>query len=126
MAIEPLTGRTRIADGYLTLDHVPDRDDREHGDTPRVAAGWLAIAMRRADDPPGSPSSSAGVRRGAGLALVSLLGLHVRNIDLIARDERHHRATLLARALMTEVETAHSPISNLRRRFSGGLSRPLP
>jgi general secretion pathway protein I len=44
-----------------------------------------------------------------GLALVSLLGLHVRNIDLIARDERVTVATLLARALMTEVETGPFP-----------------
>jgi len=44
-----------------------------------------------------------------GLALVSLLGLHVRNIDLIARDERVTAATMLARALMTEVETGPFP-----------------
>jgi general secretion pathway protein I len=44
-----------------------------------------------------------------GFALVSLLGLHVRNIDLIARDERVTAATLLARALMTEVETGAFP-----------------
>lgn len=44
-----------------------------------------------------------------GLALVSLLGLHVRNIDLIARDQRVTEATLLARALMTEVETGPFP-----------------
>jgi len=44
-----------------------------------------------------------------GFALVSLLGLHVRNIDLIARDERVTAATLLARALMTEVETGPFP-----------------
>ena len=44
-----------------------------------------------------------------GLALVSLLGLHVHNIDLIARDERITEATLLTRALMTEVETGPFP-----------------
>lgn len=44
-----------------------------------------------------------------GFALVSLLGLHVRNIDLIARDERVTAATLLARALMTEVEIGPFP-----------------
>jgi general secretion pathway protein I len=44
-----------------------------------------------------------------GLALVSLLGLHVRNIDLIARDQRVTEATLLARALMTEVEAGPFP-----------------
>ena len=44
-----------------------------------------------------------------GLALVSLLGLHVRNIDLIARDQRVTEATLLARALMTEVESGPFP-----------------
>jgi general secretion pathway protein I len=44
-----------------------------------------------------------------GLALVSLLGLHVRNIDLIDRDQRITEATLLARALMTDVETGPFP-----------------
>jgi general secretion pathway protein I len=44
-----------------------------------------------------------------GLALVSLLGLHVRNIDLIDRDQRVTEATLLARGLMTEVETGPFP-----------------
>ena len=44
-----------------------------------------------------------------GFALVSLLGLHIRNIDLIARDERVTAATLLARALMTEVEIGPFP-----------------
>ena len=44
-----------------------------------------------------------------GLALVSLLGLHVRNIDLIARDQRVTEATLLARALMAEVESGPFP-----------------
>lgn len=44
-----------------------------------------------------------------GLALVSLLGLHVRNIDLIDRDQRVTEATLLARGLMTEVETQPFP-----------------
>jgi general secretion pathway protein I len=44
-----------------------------------------------------------------GLALVSLLGLHVRNIDLIGRDQRVTEATLLARALMTGIATAPFP-----------------
>ncbi len=44
-----------------------------------------------------------------GLALVSLLGLHVRNIDLIARDQRITEATLLARGLMAEVDAAPFP-----------------
>jgi len=44
-----------------------------------------------------------------GLALVSLLALHVRNIDLIARDARVTEATMLARGLMTEVETGPFP-----------------
>jgi general secretion pathway protein I len=39
-----------------------------------------------------------------GLALVSLLGLHVRNIDLIARDQRITEATMLARGLMAEID----------------------
>ena len=44
-----------------------------------------------------------------GLALVSLLGLHVRNIDLIARDTRITEATLLARGLMAEVDAGPFP-----------------
>ncbi len=44
-----------------------------------------------------------------GLALVSLLGLHVRNIDLIARDQRVTEATLLARGLMAEVDAGPFP-----------------
>jgi len=44
-----------------------------------------------------------------GLALVSLLSLHVRNIDLIGRDQRITEATLLARALMSEVESGPFP-----------------
>ena len=34
MAIEPLTGRTRVAEGYITLDHDPPRRDgtrQDHG-----------------------------------------------------------------------------------------------
>lgn len=50
-----------------------------------------------------------------GLALVSLLGLHVRNIDLIARDQRVTEATLLARALMTEVESGPFPDLGIER-----------
>ena len=44
-----------------------------------------------------------------GLALVSLLGLHVRTIDLIDRDQRITEATLLARGLMAEVESERFP-----------------
>lgn len=44
-----------------------------------------------------------------GLALVSLLGLHVRNLALIERDQRITEGTLLARALMTEAEVAPFP-----------------
>jgi general secretion pathway protein I len=44
-----------------------------------------------------------------GLAMVSLLGLHVRNIALIDRDQRVTEATLLARRLMTDVEVAPFP-----------------
>lgn len=44
-----------------------------------------------------------------GLAMVSLLGLHVRSLALIDRDQRITEATLLARGLMTEVEVAPFP-----------------
>jgi general secretion pathway protein I len=44
-----------------------------------------------------------------GLALVSLLGLHVRNIDLIARDQRVTEATMLARGLMAEIDAGPFP-----------------
>ena len=44
-----------------------------------------------------------------GLGLVSLLGLHVRNLALLERDQRITDATLLARALMTEVEVEPFP-----------------
>jgi len=44
-----------------------------------------------------------------GLGLVSLLGLHVRNIDLIARDQRVTEATMLARGLMAEVDAEPFP-----------------
>lgn len=44
-----------------------------------------------------------------GLALVSLLGLHVRNLALVERDQRVSEATLLARTLMTEVEIEPLP-----------------
>jgi len=44
-----------------------------------------------------------------GLALVSLLGLHVRNLALIDRDQRITEATLLARVLMTEAEVEPFP-----------------
>lgn len=39
-----------------------------------------------------------------GLALVSLLGLHVRNLALVERDQRVSDATLLARQVMTQAE----------------------
>jgi general secretion pathway protein I len=44
-----------------------------------------------------------------GLALVSLLGLHVRNLALLERDQRITDATLLARALMTDAEIEPFP-----------------
>ena len=44
-----------------------------------------------------------------GLALVSLLGLHVRTLALVERDARVSEATLLARALMTETEVEPLP-----------------
>ncbi len=44
-----------------------------------------------------------------GLALVSLLGLHVRNLALIERDQRVTDATLLARQIMTQVELEGYP-----------------
>jgi len=44
-----------------------------------------------------------------GVGLVSLLGLHVRNIDLIARDQRVTEATMLARGLMAEVDAEPFP-----------------
>lgn len=44
-----------------------------------------------------------------GLALVSLLGLHVRNLDLIARDAQVTEATLLARGIMAEVDAGPFP-----------------
>lgn len=66
--------------------------------------------MRRAEDTRGFSLLEVLVAVAVlGLALVSLLGLHVRNIDLIARDQRVTQATLLARALMTEVETGPFP-----------------
>ena len=66
--------------------------------------------MRRTEKTPGFTLLEVLVAVAVlGFALVSLLGLHVRNIDLIARDERVTAATLLARALMTEVETGPFP-----------------
>jgi general secretion pathway protein I len=44
-----------------------------------------------------------------GLAMVSLLGLHVRSLALIERDQHITEATLLARGLMTEVEVGPFP-----------------
>jgi general secretion pathway protein I len=66
--------------------------------------------MRRTEKTPGFTLLEVLVAVAVlGFALVSLLGLHVRNIDLIARDERVTAATLLARALMTEVEIGPFP-----------------
>lgn len=39
-------------------------------------------------------------------ALVSLLSLHGRNVEIVAYDQRLNRATLLAQALMTRTLTA--------------------
>ncbi len=44
-----------------------------------------------------------------GLGLISLLGLHVRNLDLLDRDQRMTDATLLARQIMTEAELEGFP-----------------
>jgi len=48
-------------------------------------------------------------------ALVGLLGLHARNISLIARDQNFTRATLLARELVSQIqfEVATSGVQNL-------------
>jgi hypothetical protein len=35
MAIEPLTGRTRVADRYVELDQDPAADDRRPGQVPK-------------------------------------------------------------------------------------------
>jgi prepilin-type N-terminal cleavage/methylation domain-containing protein len=37
-------------------------------------------------------------------AFTALLGLHVRNLEVVARDQAYLEAVLLARTLMTEVE----------------------
>jgi len=44
-----------------------------------------------------------------GLGLVSLLGLHVRNLALLERDQRITESTLLARELMTQAEVEPFP-----------------
>ena len=81
---------------------------------PRDGAGGLHAAR------------GAGGRRGARARARELLGLHVRNIDLIDRDQRVTEATLLARAFMTEVEAGPFPGPRRRgRRLRGRLSRPL-
>jgi general secretion pathway protein I len=50
-----------------------------------------------------------------GIALVSLLGLHVKNLALVDRDRRVTEATLLAQARMTEIETGPPPELGLTR-----------
>ena len=44
-----------------------------------------------------------------GVALVSLLGLHVGNLARLSEDARITEATLLAQGLMTEIESGPSP-----------------
>lgn len=39
-------------------------------------------------------------------AFTALLGLHVRNLEVVARDQAYLEAVLLARTLMTQVELA--------------------
>jgi hypothetical protein len=39
LAIEPLTGRTRVADGYITLDRDPDRADTHRNDARQDGGG---------------------------------------------------------------------------------------
>ncbi len=66
--------------------------------------------MRHADDRRGFTLLEVLVAVAVlGLALVSLLALHVRNIDLIARDQRVTEATMLARGLMAEVDAGPFP-----------------
>ena len=43
------------------------------------------------------------------LALVSLLGLHIRDLALVDRDQRITEATMLARDLMTQAEISPLP-----------------
>lgn len=49
MAIEPLTGRTRVADGYIALEHDPDRD-RSEADRREDDAGSGQQGLRRSRD----------------------------------------------------------------------------
>lgn len=48
-------------------------------------------------------------------AFVGLLGLHNRNIAMIANDQDLTRATLLARQFITEMELAEFPETGVRR-----------
>ena len=48
-------------------------------------------------------------------AFVGLLGLHNRNIAMIATDQDYTRATLLARQFITEMELAEFPEAGVRR-----------
>jgi general secretion pathway protein I len=66
--------------------------------------------MARADDARGFTLLEVLVAVSVlGLALVSLLALHVHDIDLVARDQRVTEATMLARGLMAEVDAGPFP-----------------
>lgn len=43
------------------------------------------------------------------IAFTALLGLHVRNLRTVARDQAYLEAVLLARTLVTEIELAGAP-----------------
>ncbi len=62
-----------------------------------------------------------------GLALISLLGLHVRNLALLERDQRMTDATLLARQLMTQAELEGFPeIGRVEGDFEGWYPERYP